>query len=35
VTIRRAAIVAPLRIPVGNPGGALSGVHPVDLLATV
>src|SRR5438093_7136524 len=33
--IREAVIVEAVRSPIGKRGGSLSGIHPVDLLATV
>ena len=33
--IREAVIVEAVRSPIGRRGGSLSGIHPVDLLATV
>src|SRR5919201_3055013 len=33
--VREAVIVEAVRSPIGKRGGSLSGIHPVDLLATV
>src|SRR5918911_2668829 len=34
-SLREAVIVEAVRSPIGKRGGSLSGIHPVDLLATV